>query len=100
MYATTARISSTKAGQYLAQLCKHFAHKIPAEHDGSQGRIDFTSGRCRLEATANELLVTCEAETVVDLDQVKMIVADHIVRFGWRDKIELSWTDEHPPAAS
>ena len=100
MYAANARVSSAKASQYLVQLCKHFSHKAPATFDESQGRIDFQPGLCLLAATAHELIVTCEAETIAELDRVKLIVADHIVRFGWRDTIEISWTDRRPSASS
>ena len=91
MHAANARIRSTKASQFLAQLCKHFAHKTPAEFTGNRGRIDFQPGLCVLAATENELTVTCEAETAADLERVKVIVADHIVRFGWREQLAVEW---------
>ena len=100
MYAANARVSSVKARQYLVQLCKHFSHKAPATFDDNGGRIELQPGLCLLAATANELIVTCEAETVAQLDLVKRIVADHIVRFGWRDTIEISWVDGRPPVTS
>jgi hypothetical protein len=93
MYAAEARVSSDKASRYLVQLCKHFAHKIPAEYDETRGRVDFQPGLCLLTATENELVVTCEAGTVPELNRVKGIVEDHIVRFGWRETVAIEWTD-------
>ena len=92
MHAATARIRSTKASQFLAQLCKHFAHKTPAEFTDNQGRIDFQPGLCVLTATENELIVTCEAEIAADLERVKVVVADHVVRFGWREQLTVDWS--------
>jgi hypothetical protein len=92
MHAATARIRSNKASQFLAQLCKHFAHKTPAEFTDNRGRIDFQPGLCVLTATENELIVTCEAEIAADLERVKVIVADHVVRFGWREQLTVDWS--------
>jgi len=98
MYAAEARVNSEKAQRYLVQLCKHFAHKTLAEYDGTQGRVDFRPGLCLLTATENELVVTCEARTVSELDRVKYIVEDHIVRFGWRERIDVEWMDRRSTA--
>ena len=91
MHAASARVLSPKASQYLAQLCKHFAHKTPAEFDGNQGRVEFPLGLCLLATTQDELIMTCEAKTVEDLERVTMIVADHLVRFAWREEIAVDW---------
>ncbi len=99
MYAADARVNSDKASRYLIQLCKHFAHKTPAEYDGTQGRVDFRPGLCLLTASANELVVTCEASTASELDRVKYIVEDHIVRFGWREKIGVEWMERRSTAS-
>lgn len=93
MFAAEARVNSDKASRYLVQLCKHFAHKTPAEYDDLQGRIDFQPGSCLLRATPSALVVTCEASTLPDLDRVKTTIEDHIVRFGWRDNIAVEWAD-------
>ena len=91
MLQAHARISSEKASRYLAQLCKHFAHKIPVEWSGTRGRADFGMGRCELTADADRLLVVCSAPTSDGLEKVKHIVEDHIVRFGWREKLTVTW---------
>lgn len=93
MFAAEARVNSENASRYLVQLCKHFAHKRPAEYDEAQGRITFEPGRCLLTATADELVITCEAQSAADLAIVKSVVQDHIVRFGWRESLAISWTD-------
>jgi hypothetical protein len=91
MYIAETRVNSEKASRYLVQLCKHFAHKTPAEYDETQGRVDFQPGLCLMSAADNELVVRCEAGTEPALARVKSIVEDHLVRFAWREKIGLSW---------
>ncbi len=102
MFGAKARVISDKSRQYLVQLCKHFAHKVPAEYDsdGSNGRIAFEVGSCRLTATYDALTIDCEAETKADLERVKLIVADHLVRFAWREDIRITWNDEALPSAA
>lgn len=96
MFAAESRVNSENASRYLVQLCKHFARKTPAEHDDMQARIDFQPGVCRLTATPGQLIVICEASTATDLDRIKAVVEDHIVRFAWRDNIGIEWTDRVP----
>ena len=98
MYIAEARATSEKASRYLIQLCKHFAHKTPAEYDDKQGRVDFRPGLCLMTAAGDELVVRCEAGTEPELTRVKLIVEDHLVRFGWREKIGVSWAE--PDAAN
>ena len=43
-----ARISTEHAGKYLAQLCKHFAHKVPATWADDLGDVDFGPGTCHM----------------------------------------------------
>jgi hypothetical protein len=50
MHVAEATVSSEKASRYLIQLCKHFAHKTPAEYDASQGRVDVQPGLCLMSA--------------------------------------------------
>ena len=48
MPVTESRVPSKKAGRYLAQLCKHFAHKVPVDWDETQAEVDFGFGNCRM----------------------------------------------------
>jgi hypothetical protein len=93
MYTAETRVNSEKASRYLVQLCKHFAHKTTAEYDETQGRVDFKPGLCMMTVTGDELFVRCEAGAVPELERIKHIVEDHIVRFGWREKIGVKWDD-------
>jgi hypothetical protein len=39
-----AIIKTQKAEPYVAQLCKHFRHKVPAEFDGATGWVQQPQG--------------------------------------------------------
>lgn len=87
-----ARVPTEKAGRYLVQLCKHFAHKVPAEWDERTGHVQFPPGTCRIAVEDGALQIFCEAESEEALATVKYIVEDHVVRFGFREKLTVDWT--------
>ena len=86
--------------RYLGQLCKHFEHKIPATYDDGfhTGRIEFSSGTCELSAdeTSGELVMTARAANETDLARVEDVVARHLVRFAFRETLEITWTPAVP----
>ena len=101
MLKTETRIRTDKAGRYLAQLCKHFAHKAEADWSATEGKVDFGFGECRMRAEDGCLYVSCASETAPGLGRVKFVLTDHIVRFGWKEKLVVDWPqDEAAPAPS
>jgi hypothetical protein len=87
-----ARVTTSRSARYLGQLCKHFAHRIPATFSDGQGRIEFPSGTCELEAAGDLLILRATAEDAPSLSQVEEVVGSHLERFAFRDKPEISWT--------
>jgi hypothetical protein len=96
MFFAEAKVESDKASSYLVQLGKHFAHKVPTEYDETRGRVEFEPGLCTLRASGNVLSVRCEAKTYPELQSVKGIIQDHLVRFAWRENIAMNWSDGAP----
>jgi hypothetical protein len=94
MLVAEAQIRSERASRYLVQLCKHFAHKTPADYDGKRGRVDFQPGLCVMEAEDERLNLRCEAQSEPDLHRVKEIVAVHLERFARQEQIAVTWTDQ------
>lgn len=92
MLTSTTRVETERAARYLGQLCKHFAHKVPARWDAGQGEVDFPMGGCRLHAEADALAIVCWAEERAALERVQGIVEDHLVRFGWREGLAVAWS--------
>jgi len=92
---SVAQVPTALAERYLAQLCKHFAHRLPVEHDGPAGRITFPeTGICRLEAKDGVLTLHAESPDAEALARLQDVVARHLARFAFRAPPEVVWTPE------
>lgn len=87
----TARVPTEKASRYLQQLCKHFAHKLPVTFDEHAGSISFSIGECALAADADTLTITATAPVEGDMDQLKDVIVRHLVRFAFREDLQVEW---------
>jgi hypothetical protein len=92
--SSEARVPTAVPRRYLAQLCKHFQHKLPVTFDEGHGRIEFAAGRCELDAEAASgiLVMRVVAGDEPDLARLEDVVARHLVRFAFREKPEVRWT--------
>jgi len=90
-FSSVARVPTEKAARYMGQLCKHFAHKIPATFDADSGRIEFSIGVCELAVAKDALVLHVTAANNEELDQMEDVVARHLVRFGFRDELIVKW---------
>lgn len=86
-----ARVFTVHASRYLQQLCKHFAHKIPAEFDEANGHLAFPIGECRLLAGAGRLDLFLAAADDDAMHQLEDVVARHLVRFAFREDLAIVW---------
>lgn len=86
-----AAVPTAAAERYLAQLCKHFAHKIPVTYSSGAGIAEFPGGACRLNAADGVLSLRCEADDAGALERIKAIVDDHLKRFAWRESVIITW---------
>lgn len=89
--SSTATVTTPKAAGYLAQLCKHFAHKIPARYEGNEGEIAFGAGTCRLHAEEDRLTMTVTGATPEAVAQLEDVMARHLVRFAFREELTIEW---------
>lgn len=93
MPQATTKFPTENADRYLAQLVKHFGHKIPAEQTGRTGRCDFPVGTATMAADESGLAIDFTAEDSENLENGKMIVEDHLLRFAFREEpAPLVWT--------
>lgn len=99
MAIATTEIATASASRYLQQLCKHFAHKIPAEWTPSAGRITFPLGPVDLVADDAGLCVTVEATDAARLGELEDVVVRHLVRFAFREDLVVEWRDLASEAA-
>jgi len=91
MLTSEARVSTAMARRYLGQLCKHFAHKTPVTETGEQGRIEFPTGVCEMQASADLLVMRAEAVDDAALARVQEVIDSHLARFAFRDTPEIRW---------
>lgn len=92
MHKATATFKTETPGKYIAQLCKHFAHKIEVEYDETKGKAAMPTGPANFEARDGVLYIEVSAEDPQKLPQAKYIIEDHLVRFAFREGLKgLHW---------
>lgn len=110
MLTATARVPTDRAGRYLAQLCRHAGQlsritrhepdgqspagaplTARAEPSGSEGSIEFSRGRCTLQATEDSLILRAEAGSQEQLERIKEGIAARLQRIGRHDGLAVTW---------
>ncbi|SRR5690606_23329245 len=87
-----AAIPTEHASKYLQHLCKHFAHKRPVTFDEKNGHISLMTGECHLRAEGATLSIRVEAEAAEQLPQLEDVVVRHLVRFAFREDLQVEWS--------
>ncbi|MEI5679861.1 MULTISPECIES: DUF2218 domain-containing protein [unclassified Mesorhizobium] len=89
MPKSKAVVETENASRYLQQLCKHWGHKFTVDFTPLKGHIDLGEGRLvDMDASPTTLTVEVEAS---DLPRMEQVVADHIVRFAFREELAFEW---------
>jgi DNA-binding PadR family transcriptional regulator len=88
---STARVVTPKAASYAAQLCTHFAHKMPSRFEGSGGEIAFPLGTCRLHVEGETLTMTVAGADAATVERLESVVASHLRRFAFREELVIDW---------
>lgn len=89
---SSATIATENAGRYMAQLCNHFAHRVPATLGEREGRIDFEAGRAVLRASPATLMMVVTAEDPQGLERLEQVMASHLARFAFREpQMAVDW---------
>jgi hypothetical protein len=80
--SSEANVPTAAPRRYLAQLCKHFGHKLPVSFDEQHGSIDFATGRCELDAMpdAGMLRLRVHSSDEDGLAKLEDVVARHLER--------------------
>ncbi|HEV7275608.1 MAG TPA: DUF2218 domain-containing protein [Devosiaceae bacterium] len=96
----TGRWATSKASQYLRQLCKHFSHKVETRFDEHAGTIAFADAPVRLVATATELQVVVEGTNAEATTRYRDVIDSHLKRFAFRESFEtMDWAEAEAAAA-
>lgn len=91
MTTSVCTVATDHGSRYLQQLCKHFAHKIPAEATAERGSIAFPFGTARLEAGEHVLTIVLETEDAARIGELEDVVARHLARFAFRETLVYDW---------
>jgi hypothetical protein len=86
-----ARVSTDRPARYMGQLCKHFGNNVHTEYDEDSGLIQFSFGTCRLAVETDALVLRAEAADDESLTRLEDVAGSHLVRFGQRDELTVSW---------
>jgi hypothetical protein len=86
--AAETRWQTANPARYMAQLCKHFAHRLRVTLNEKDGVIDFGSGRCLLQAEDEALAMRIETGSQEDLIRLQSVVLSHLQRFAFREMTE------------
>lgn len=93
MTATSrALVPTAHASRYLQQLCKHWSHKFEVSFDATQGTVPFPEGR-KVDFHADETTLTLDvtAEDEAGVARMEEVVANHLVRFAFREELVIEW---------
>jgi len=94
MLKAQATVETPKASRYLKALCNHFNRKVTAEYTDTTGNVQFGFADCQMTATDVTLDISIQADNEDNFKRVKHVVADHLVRFGNHETLEVVWVDE------
>ena len=84
-------VKTLNASIYLQQIGKHFSHKLEVDFDSQAGWIEFPFGIAELNAEELGLNMIAKAETAENLDKMKHVLASHLERFAFREKLKCNW---------
>lgn len=94
---TRCTVPTQHASSYLQRLCKHFAHKVPAEHDTVRGHAALPGGRAEFAASDDRLEIVIHGTDTVGLERACGIVEDHLLRYAFREDLgPLDWERIEP----
>lgn len=92
MVLAIAYLKTAQGRKYLAQLCKHFAHRIEVTYDETHGECHFASGTGVLDADDSGLRMEASSVDAKQLGQTQAIIESHLLRFAFREEFEaLDW---------
>ncbi|MCP2166363.1 DUF2218 domain-containing protein [Goodfellowiella coeruleoviolacea] len=90
-----AAVATDRPERYGSQLVRHFANRVETHWADGRGEVRFSAsfaGRAELRCAPGVLHIRVSAPDGESLRRVREVVADHLVRFGQRDRLVVTWT--------
>ncbi|MFF7330067.1 DUF2218 domain-containing protein [Streptomyces sp. NPDC008150] len=96
MTRTEARVATDRPHRYAKQLASHLGRRSTTtwDEEGGVGTIVFQNGTGSLTAAEGALLLTVETDPE-NLDLLEGVVGRHLVRFGTKDELVVTWHREN-----
>ena len=91
MHHIQTTVATPKAAAYVAQLAKHFAHKIEVEQNGDLTVFHFSFGTGQADVSDGQLTLTAVAETPDQMTKLAHVLGSHLERFAFRENLSLVW---------
>ncbi len=98
MNHSSTHIATPHASKYILKLCRHFAHKVPAQFTEWEGRVRFLQGQCVMRADAEGLDIYLQADAPGQMPGMHFIIDDHLQRFARTEVLAYGWTPSVPEA--
>ena len=95
MLTSTAVVATDAPARYAKQLLSHLGHKAAAVEDVEgmphAGRLVFAYGAGVVRPEDGKLVLEAVAADAESLARVEDVLARHLVRFGQRAELTVSW---------
>lgn len=91
LFAFAAALGATLLVNFLARSQGAGADTVVLFGGDLTGRADFPGGSCHFSADDSTLSLRLEADSDQSLQRIKAVVEDHLVRFGWRESLNIAW---------
>jgi len=92
MVRSVAHVATPTPERYAKQLASHLGHRVPVTEapDGSTV-LTFGAGTGTLRSEPGQLVMEAQAGDAAGLAQVEDVLARHLVRFGERQELTVTW---------
>jgi hypothetical protein len=91
-FTSVGRSVTERASRYGSQLVKHFTHKnLEGSWEDDRGFVRFSAGLAEFTATDDALTMRVVSSSEENVAQLRDVVERHLVRFGTRDELTVSW---------
>ncbi|MGP6173570.1 DUF2218 domain-containing protein [Corynebacterium sp. A21] len=96
--ASTARVATDRPARYGKQLAAHFSQKLKTDWDAAEGRGHlYFEGEMAGEVSmivGDSVLLLHLVTAPEHVEALELVIARHLVHFGARDELKVSWRRE------
>jgi hypothetical protein len=99
MTALTARadVPTATPARYAKQLLAHLGRRVSWTTDGDTSTAELAGGTGTVVVGDGVLTLMAEAPDVESLTQVQHVLGSHLERFGQRNELSVTWTNDDVP---